>query len=567
MIWPVICGEQFQPCKMLEEIKNIDPSKLNDIQGLRAALTLLVNAVERLVQENKELKEENQGLRDENNRLKGGNPRPTFKNKAYKDISSKGKERGGAPAQSRKENDQRPPVDIDQEITVDIAAADLPADAVFKGYACYEQQDITIHRNNKKFLLAIYYSPAQKRTLQAPIPPGETPGHFGAGVKSLVNILHHYGNVTHSCLQGLLVGFGIHISTGSISNLLQESYHWAVEEQTQILQAGLQQPTPKQMDSTGNVQRGVNKVTHIITGPFFSVFYTLDSKSRLDLLRALQGHPKEDIQLMWHQDMEATFEACSISRADSRAVMAILKRHGAPQLSLGDFHALLQKGAPAVCEKKRIVSMMTEAMALYYFRWQDAFPCPEVLLSDDAPEYNKRAPYHALCWIHDARYYNKLAPSIQLNSEKLEAFKGRYWDFYQKLLDYKEMSASRRSKEKKKIAAAFDRLFGESTCYGALDFCMERTRKNKQELLRVLDFPDLPLHNNAAELAARKIVRKRDVSLHTWSDWGTRLRDAFLSIIETARKLEVPVYNYINDRLTRQMTMPSLAQLIIAQAP
>jgi hypothetical protein len=129
------------------------------------------------------------------------------------------------------------------------------------------------------------------------------------------------------------------------------------------------------------------------------------------------------------------------------------------------------------------------------------------------------------------------------------------------------LPACRQRKQKTKIEAAFDRLFGEYTCYGALNLCMERTMHNKEQLLKVLDFPDLPLHNNAAELAARKIVRKRDVSLHTWTDWGTRLRDASLSIIESARKLEVSVYNYINDRLTGRMNMPPLAQLIIVGAP
>lgn len=551
---------------MLEEIKNIDPTKLNDIQGLRAAITILINAVERLAEENKKLKEESRWLKDENNRLKGGSPRPKIKDKQNKDISSKGKEHGRPVVKAPKEGDQPPPsLEIDQEIKVDIAASDLPADAQFKGYAPYEQQDLVIRRNNKRFLLATYYSPSQKRTITAPFPATETQGHFGAGVKSLVNILHHYGNVTHSCLQGLLEGFGIRVSAGSISNLLHESYEWALEEQTQILQAGLQQSLPKQMDSTGNVQRGVNKVTHIITGPFFSVFYTLDSRSRLDLLRALQGNPQDDIQLMWHGDMEATFVACGVGKEDSARVMAILKRHRTPQLSIGTFKALLQKGAQAVYEKKRIVSIMTEAMALYYFRWQEVFACPQVLLSDDAPEYNRIAPCHALCWIHDARYYNKLSPCIQVCIDKLEVFKSRYWNFYQTLLDYKTLPTSRQNKEKKSIEAAFDKLFGENTCYGALDLCIERTRKNKEELLRVLDFPDLPLHNNAAELAARKIVRKRDVSLHTWTEWGTRLRDAFLSIIDTARKLGVSVYDYINDRLTGRMDMPPLAQLIIAQ--
>ena len=83
-----------------------------------------------------------------------------------------------------------------------------------------------------------------------------------------------------------------------------------------------------------------------------------------------------------------------------------------------------------------------------------------------------------------------------------------------------------------------------------------------EELLAVLDHPALPLHNNAAELAVRQIVRKRDISLHTWSEKGTRVRDAFLTIIETANKLGVSAIQYISDRISKKYEMPSLASLV-----
>ena len=95
-----------------------------------------------------------------------------------------------------------------------------------------------------------------------------------------------------------------------------------------------------------------------------------------------------------------------------------------------------------------------------------------------------------------------------------------------------------------------------------LDEMIRRTMSNKGELMAVLDYPALPLHNNAAELAVRQIVRKRDISLHTWSDKGTKVRDAFLTIIETANKLGVSAIQYIADRISQRHEMPSLASLI-----
>ena len=64
----------------------------------------------------------------------------------------------------------------------------------------------------------------------------------------------------------------------------------------------------------------------------------------------------------------------------------------------------------------------------------------------------------------------------------------------------------------------------------------------------MLDFPFIPLHNNDSELAARRKVRKRDISLHTITQTGTKLQDAFLSIVHTSYLLGVNVYQYILNR-------------------
>ena len=102
---------------MLETIKNIDPSKISDVQGLRAALTVLINAVEQLLQEKEEMKKEIQRLRDENNKLKGGTVRPVTKNPAKRDISSKGRERGNGEEAHEDKNLASSPIEIDSRLT------------------------------------------------------------------------------------------------------------------------------------------------------------------------------------------------------------------------------------------------------------------------------------------------------------------------------------------------------------------------------------------------------------------------------------------------------------------
>jgi hypothetical protein len=63
-------------------------------------------------------------------------------------------------------------------------------------------------------------------------------------------------------------------------------------------------------------------------------------------------------------------------------------------------------------------------------------------------------------------------------------------------------------------------------------------------------------------LAARAKVRKRDVSLQTITDEGTKANDTFMTIVQTAKKLGISAYQYICDRVSNTFEMTSLAQLI-----
>ena len=137
-----------------------------------------------------------------------------------------------------------------------------------------------------------------------------------------------------------------------------------------------------------------------------------------------------------------------------------------------------------------------------------------------------------------------------------------YWEFYEMLLAYKKVAKEKQEATKEGIKQEFKRIFTQKTEYFQLNVCLERTLNNKDKLLAVLENPAFPLHNNSAELEARRIVRKRDISLHTWSFKGTIVRDAFMSVIQTCIKLEVSPFNYIMDRIKGDNVMPSLCTLI-----
>jgi hypothetical protein len=148
----------------------------------------------------------------------------------------------------------------------------------------------------------------------------------------------------------------------------------------------------------------------------------------------------------------------------------------------------------------------------------------------------------ALCWVHDGYHYKKLLPVCEPHQKRLAEFRGHYWDYYRELLKYQEHSTK---EEAARLEQRFDEVFETKTGYEALDERIAKTHEKKTGLLAVLRHPEVPLHNNASELGARVRVRKRAVSLGPRTEEGVRAWDTGMTIVETAKKLGVSVYEYI----------------------
>ena len=230
--------------------------------------------------------------------------------------------------------------------------------------------------------------------------------------------------------------------------------------------------------------------------------------------------------------------------------------------TIGLLKTWIDEHLPALAAQKNTLTRVLDAYALAHYAQREASTTVLALMSDDAPEYKLIAPVHALCWVHDARDYKKLLPDLDINRNNLHAFMDEYWAFYKSLLAYKKAEEPAQNIQKPIIEAEFQRIFTKITNYAALDKLIARTWAKKEEMLVVLEYPDIPLHNNAAELAARRKVRKRDVSLHTMSPQGTRVQDAYLSVIETAKKLKVSAYEYLTDFLSGARKMMPLHKII-----
>lgn len=550
-------------------IKHIDLDEITTLEQSKEFIKLLLNLTEEIQSEMERNREELQQLRDEINRIKGEQGKPVFKpnkeSRQEKDKNKKDKVRN----KNNKKGGKKGKIKIDEEVICDVDKDTLPEDAVFKGYEEHIQQDIIIKRKNTLYKIALYYSLKEKKTYRGVVPQSGK-GMYGKELKSWLNILNRGCDVTQSRLKLLFGSLGISISNGSINNYLLDSKAWVLKEQSDILRAGISSGSYAQIDGTKSMERGVRKVTQIICGAYFTVFITKKNKKRLSIIEALLGMINGESMLKFGYNSK-TIEMLRVLKVSSGDIAKLEKIFGNSKEDgvfewLGnreEFEEKMEKEASKIKSKKNMYLRVMESFALSYYYMQDEFPVVEYLVSDDAPEYRKLAKIlHGLCWVHDARYYKKLIPQVDNHREILSRVMDEYWAFYDSLLAYKKGSPQYRMHQKSIIELNFDKIFSQRTDYFQVNACLDRTLQNKRKLLAVLDNPALPLHNNAAELAARRIVRKRDISLHTWSPTGTLVRDAFMSIIQTCLKLEVSLVDYIKDKITGQNDMPSLSNLI-----
>ena len=118
------------------------------------------------------------------------------------------------------------------------------------------------------------------------------------------------------------------------------------------------------------------------------------------------------------------------------------------------------------------------------------------------------------------------------------------------------------------LSVRFDEIFGQRTGYASLDNLLRRLRANKDELLRVLEYPATPPNSNGAKTDIRAHVTRRKISFGTRSESRRAARDACLGALKTCNKLGVPFWSYLRDRLgvAGAAEVPRLAEIITQRA-
>jgi hypothetical protein len=530
-------------------LTGFNPQAINELEGARQAISALLNLVEELKQENQRMREEIQQQRDEINRLKGEQGRPAIKGAKPAQNHSSEKERQAPKVWQKGSKQAKLAIDREEKLTLDQNT--LPADAEFKGYEAVIVQDSSIHSDNVRFLKESYYSAAQKQSYLAELPAGYR-GQFGPGLRALVPSCYFAFGMSEPKISEFLTQFGIQISPGQISNLLIKDKEVWHAEKAAIVRAGLASTNYQHMDDTATRVNGANQHCHVLCNPLYTAYFTYPAKDRLTVIQILQG--AAEVQLLLTPQTQAWLDLFNLPAKVQQKIA------GWPQHGLITRSALAQQidqHFPALNPQQK--ARILEAAALTAYDEQTTMPIVTILQTDDAPQFQHITQLQNLCWIHDGRHYKKLTPFVDFHQQQLAAFLTRYWDFYHQLLAYRQAPDPNQAHA---LRLSFDELFTTVTGYAELDNRIAKTLAKKDKLLLVLDYPALLLHNNPAELAARQRVRKRDISFGPRTAAGREAWDTFMTLFETAKKLDVNFFDYLYDRVSGASSMRSLADLI-----
>ena len=531
----------------------IDETQLNQIQDpvAKEFIKRLANLHEKTLKELDDLRLENQRLKDEIKRLKGEQAKPEVKpsKKTLPQNHSSEEARKKPKAWSKKSRNDKltitrtePPLKMETP---------LPGDALFKGVVPVFVQNIKLVTETIRFLRNKFYSPSTGKTYLTPLPKGYD-GQFGSDLKALALGLHHLCNVGQKNIHALLTHAGVSISMGQVSNLLikgQDAFH---REKSAIGLAGLKSAPWQQTDDTLTRVNGVNQSCHILGNPCYTSYTTLPHKDRLSLLKVFMNGDDPDF-LLNQEVLDSDFvKKLPLKWRKSLESLPLETRWDAA--SVGE---MANRNFPTLGAQSR--KRLIEELAFASYRSQRDVPVISLLVSDDAPQFRGLTEHLSLCWVHAGRHFNKLSPHVPYFQERLAKFKKKFWKFYDELLEFKSKPSSRKAAS---LSKKFDLLFVGDTGYDALDARIAKTAANKAELLQVLRHPEIPLHNNASELAVRSRVRKRDVSFGPRTQEGVKAWDTFQTIAGTALKLGVNILDYLSDRVSGENKMPSLASLI-----
>jgi len=496
----------------------------------------LINLIDSLMTKVRSLTDEVNQLKDAINVLKEEKKRPKFKASKMDDLAGKKDKRDPNTEEKRpgsKKKSKTEEIKIHAEKTIK-PDQDIPKGSLFKGHHMYTVQGLKIESYNTLYRLERWQTPDGK-WLKGVLPDSVAGTHFSFELIAYILYQHYQCQVTQPLLLEQLLEYGVQISSGQINRILNEGKESFHDEKEDILHMGLRSSKYVTVDDTGTRHKGKNGYVTNISSEHFAWFESSNNKTRINFLELLNTGEtsyiinEDSISLMINQKLGQT-------------IIHQLICHPKQQ-----FKHKKEWEAHLKClgiTKKRQCRIATES-ALYSGILQHDFMKNIVIVSDDAGQFN--VLLHALCWVHTERLIHKLISTNESHRKTMEQVRDKIWTLYADLKQYKIFPTNTL---KEAIISQFDTIFTQVTPFKILNSLLSRIYNNKDELLLVLQHPEIPLHTNASEGDIREYVKKMKISGGTRSTLGQKSRDTFASIKKTCRKLGISFWNYLLDRLS-----------------
>jgi hypothetical protein len=453
---------------------------------------------ERLLAENAALQQTVGELRAEIARLKGVAARPAIKPSG---MEQKTEPKPVGPARKRGTKERKTARLVIHEER--IITAEVPAGSRFKGYEDFVVQDLVVRPHVVRIRRERWVTPEGLPVL-APMPAGVA-GHFGPQLRRFVLLQYHQGQVTVPRLVTQLRALGIAISKRQVVRLLNAGQGAFLDEARAVLRAGLETAPWVSVDDTGARHKLQNGYCTQLGNDHFTAFATTSSKSRLNFLEVLRAG---------YDDYVINSEALAYMRERGLAGPVRAQLMADPEHHFADEAAWRQHldrlGISALTVTPDPVRLASEGAVWGAIKAHGLLPDTVILSEPVLAKAGNAAQFainrHALCWVHAERLVHKLDTFTDRQHAAQQRQRGLIWWFYADLKAYRRDPDPRR---RTALRARFDRIFGRRTGFATLDRLLQRLHANKDELLLVLDRPDVPLNTNGSERDLRPQVIKR----------------------------------------------------------
>jgi hypothetical protein len=464
-------------------------------------------------------------LKDEISRLNNTPKRPKFRSGG---MEPRNRSKGTPPQNLNEANVSNQGVHNPKKVREEkrVPPVSIPEGSRFKGYQEFVVQEVELIAKDVVYKLEVWEAP--DGTIHRGNLPAVLGGqHFGSELRTL--IINLYAQcMTQPCILEFLQNIGIEVSTGQIHNILMQESKSFSSMSEDILSSGLREADYIETDDTAAKHKHKNGYCTYLGGKYFSYYKSSQSKSRENflsiLLQGKEGYHVNDT-MIWH------LTQCGVP---DHILYLFEERQGKEYSSKQGFRRLLN--ALSV-QGKKIIEHCIEAAAIGFIS-ATILKKDQVLISDRAGQFS--ILNHAACWIHMERPLRKIPVTNDLVEKEVRMARDVIWKTYRKLKE-----PVRSDLWRKEVEILYDNITAMKSCSPKVTEVIANFQKYREELLKSLDYPAVPLHNNGSEQSIREMVKRRDVSGSTKSIEGQKFRDGLASIKQTCRKLGLSLYSFV----------------------